>query len=81
MVYALIEPAVFPCQRCPPCQIFEVHTRKTVLDREGVDFGKLAAVSEGLTGAEIEVCRGDLGATSTWKRCTGNHEMKYAIGV
>lgn len=36
-------------------QIFEVHTRKMSVDGAGVDFVKLAAVSEGLTGAEIEV--------------------------
>eukprot|EP00903_Cladosiphon_okamuranus_P019554 g17985.t1 len=39
-------------------QIFEVHTRKLSVDGAGVDFAKLAAVSKGLTGAEIEgACR------------------------
>lgn len=35
-------------------QIFEVHTSKMAVDREGVDFRILAQVSERLTGAEIE---------------------------
>lgn len=39
-------------------QIFEVHTRNMAVDGAGVDFLKLAAVSKGLTGAEIEVRAG-----------------------
>ncbi|CAM9547161.1 unnamed protein product, partial [Sphacelaria rigidula] len=35
-------------------KIFEVHTSKMAVDREGVDFRILAQVSERLTGAEIE---------------------------
>ncbi|CBJ30073.1 estExt_Genewise1.C_60040 [Ectocarpus siliculosus] len=39
-------------------QIFEVHTRRMAVDREDVDFLRLAGVTKGLTGAEIEgVCR------------------------
>ncbi|CAM9610034.1 unnamed protein product [Ectocarpus sp. 13 AM-2016] len=39
-------------------QIFEVHTKRMAVDREDVDFLRLAGVTKGLTGAEIEgVCR------------------------
>ena len=50
-----------------PRQIFEVHTRKMTLERGGVDYVELAKVSEGLTGAEIEVRRAFPVGDFVWK--------------